>query len=258
MNSELPKRSAEERKVKSSALFEIDGLAKNFGGLMVLHDLSFSIEQGEIVGLIGPNGAGKTTLFNLITGIYHPNDGDIRFRGKSLLKMKPHQICRCGIARTFQLVRVFPTMTVLENILVGARYGKKGSTKQAYRDARECLEILDLVSIKDAVVANLTYSDRRMVEIARAIAAKPGLALLDEPLAGLNPTETKIIMALIDEIRRTHGISILWIEHKIDAVFNICDKVVVLDYGRKLAEGAPSDISQNKKVLEAYLGEAPA
>ena len=244
--------------MNTSAIFEVETLAKSFGGLVVLSDLSFSIGQSEIVGLIGPNGAGKTTLFNLITGIYRPNKGDIRFRGKSLLNRKPHQICRSGIARTFQLVRVFPTMTVLENILVGAKYGKRSSKKQALRDAYECLEILELVPIKDVVVANLTYSDRRLVEIARAIAAKPGLALLDEPLAGLNPTETKIIMALIGEIRRTHGISILWIEHKMDAVFNVCDKIVVLDYGRKLAEGSPDEIAHNKKVLEAYLGEAPA
>jgi branched-chain amino acid transport system ATP-binding protein len=208
--------------------------------------------------LIGPNGAGKTTLFNTITGIYRPNEGRIRLRGKDIMGLTPHRICRSGIARTFQLVRVFPTMTVLENILVGAKYGKRSTKKQAVADAQACLEILDLVPVKDIVVAHLTYSDRRLVEIARAIAAKPGLALLDEPLAGLNPTETRKIMALIKEIRQTHGISILWIEHKIDAVFNVCDKIVVLDYGRKLAEGNPAAIAKNEKVVEAYLGEAPA
>jgi branched-chain amino acid transport system ATP-binding protein len=149
-------------------------------------------------------------------------------------------------------------MTVLENVLVGAKYGKKSSKKQAIKDALECLEILDLLEVKDNVVAHLTFSDRRLVEIARAIAAKPGLALLDEPLAGLNPTETEIIMALIEEIREEHGISILWIEHKIDAVFTVCDKVVVLDYGRKLAEGTPEEVANNEKVVEAYLGESPA
>ena len=224
----------------------------------MLSDVSFGIDEGEIVGLIGPNGAGKTTLFNIITGIYRPNKGQIHFKNKSLAGLKPHRICRRGIARTFQLVRVFPTMTVLENVLVGAKYGKRSTKREAFKDALECLEILNLLEVKDTVVAHLTFSDRRLVEIARAIASKPGLALLDEPLAGLNPTETEIIMALIEEIREEHGISILWIEHKIDAVFNVCDKVVVLDYGRKLAEGTPEDVANNEKVVEAYLGESPA
>ena len=224
----------------------------------MLSDVSFGIDEGEIVGLIGPNGAGKTTLFNIITGIYRPNKGQIHFKNKSLAGLKPHRICRRGIARTFQLVRVFPTMTVLENVLVGAKYGKRSTKREAFKDALECLEILNLLEVKDTVVAHLTFSDRRLVEIARAIASKPGLALLDEPLAGLNPTETETIMALIEEIREEHGISILWIEHKIDAVFNVCDKVVVLDYGRKLAEGNPEEVANNEKVVEAYLGESPA
>ena len=224
----------------------------------MLSDVSFGIDEGEIVGLIGPNGAGKTTLFNIITGIYRPNKGQIHFKNKSLAGLKPHRICRRGIARTFQLVRVFPTMTVLENVLVGAKYGKRSTKREAFKDALECLEILNLLEVKDTVVAHLTFSDRRLVEIARAIASKPGLALLDEPLAGLNPTETETIMALIEEIREEQGISILWIEHKIDAVFNVCDKVVVLDYGRKLAEGNPEEVANNEKVVEAYLGESPA
>jgi branched-chain amino acid transport system ATP-binding protein len=239
-------------------LLELEDVTKYFGGLLVLSEVSFRVDEGEIVGLIGPNGAGKTTLFNVITGIYRPNEGFIRFRDKNLVGLKPHRICRSGIARTFQLVRIFPTMTVLENILVGAKYGKRSTKKQAVADALECLEILDLVKVKDVVVEHLTFSDRRLVEIARAIAAKPGLALLDEPLAGLNPTETHKIMNLIGEIRDSHGISILWIEHKIDAVFNVCDKVVVLDYGRMLAEGNPAEIASNEKVVEAYLGESPA
>jgi branched-chain amino acid transport system ATP-binding protein len=235
---------------------ELANVNKSFGGLKVLADVSFDVDEGEIIGLIGPNGAGKTTLFNVITGIYRPQSGSIKYQGKDIIGLKPHRICRQGIARTFQLVRVFPTMTVLENVLVGAKYGKKSSKKEAIKDALECLEILDLLQVKDSVVAHLTFSDRRLVEIARAIAAKPGLALLDEPLAGLNPTETEKIMALIEEIRGTHGISILWIEHKIDAVFNVCDRVVVLDYGRMLAEGDPETIAEDEKVVEAYLGEA--
>jgi branched-chain amino acid transport system ATP-binding protein len=239
-------------------LLELEDVTKYFGGLLVLSEVSFRVDEGEVVGLIGPNGAGKTTLFNVITGLYRPNEGVIRFRDKDLVGLKPHRICRSGIARTFQLVRIFPTMTVFENILVGAKYGKRSTKKKAVADALECLEILDLVKVKDVVVAHLTFSDRRLVEIARAIAAKPGLALLDEPLAGLNPTETHKIMNLIGEIRDSHGISILWIEHKIDAVFNVCDKIVVLDYGRMLAEGNPAEIANNEKVVEAYLGESPA
>ena len=239
-------------------LLELTDVTKNFGGLHVLSDVSFSVDEGEIVGLIGPNGAGKSTLFNVITGIYRPNVGSIRYRGKNLLGLKPHRICRRGIARTFQLVRIFPTMTVLENVLVGAKYGKRTTKKKAFEDALECLEILNLLEAKDTVVAHLTYSDRRLVEIARAIAAKPGLALLDEPLAGLNPTETQRIMALIEEIRGGHGITILWIEHKMDAVFNVCDRIVVLDYGRMLAEGSPQEIANDEKVVEAYLGEPAA
>ena len=236
-------------------LLELVDVNKHFGGLHVLSNISFNVDEGEIVGLIGPNGAGKTTIFNVITGIYRPNAGSIRFRGKDMVGLKPHRICRSGIARTFQLVRIFPTMTVLENVLVGAKYGKRCKTRNALRDAEECLDIMSLMEVKEVVVANLTYSDRRLVEIARALAANPGLALLDEPLAGLNPTETEKIMGVIKDIKETHGISILWIEHKIDAVFNICDKIVVLDYGRKLAEGAPKEIATNKKVVEAYLGD---
>jgi len=234
---------------------EISNLTNSFGGLQVLRDVSFALNQGEIIGLIGPNGAGKSTLFNLITGVYRPSKGEIRFREKSLVGLKPHRICKRGIARTFQLVRIFPSMTVLENVLTGALYGRSGSKHKALDEALECLDILNLSALKDTVAAHLTYSDRRLVEIARAIAAQPGLALLDEPLAGLNPAETETIMAVIQDIRSMRGISILWIEHKMDAVFNVCDRIVVLDYGIMIAEGHPQKIAKNKKVVEAYLGE---
>ena len=239
-------------------LLELKDVNKFFGGLHVLSDISFNVNEGDIVGLIGPNGAGKTTIFNVITGIYRPNGGSIQFRGQDLIGLKPYRICRNGIVRTFQLVRIFPTMTVLENVLVGSIYGKGGEKKRARDEALACLEILDLLELKDTVSAHLTYSDRRLVEIARAIAAKPGLALLDEPLAGLNPTETEKIMGVIKDIRERHGISILWIEHKMDAIFNICDRIVVLDYGKKLAEGGPKEIATDKSVIEAYLGEPSA
>lgn len=236
-------------------LLEVSKLTKSFGGLQVLNDVSFALNEGEILGLIGPNGAGKSTLFNLITGVYRPNKGDIRFREKSLVGLKPHRICRRGIARTFQLVRIFPSMTVLENVLAGALYGRSMVGRKALEEALECLEILNLSAQKDTISAHLTYSDRRLVEIARAIAAQPGMALLDEPLAGLNPAETEKIMAVIRDIRGLRGISIIWIEHKIDAVFNVCDRIVVLDYGVLIAEGHPREIAKNQKVVEAYLGD---
>jgi branched-chain amino acid transport system ATP-binding protein len=236
-------------------LLEVMNVSKNFGGLQVLLDVYFNVGEGEIVGLIGPNGAGKSTLFNVITGIYRPNGGSIRFQGKDLVGLRPDQICRRGIARTFQLVKIFSSMTVLQNVLVGAVYGSGGDKKKALEEALECLEILNLLGSKDIITAHLTFSDRRLVEIARAIAAKPVLALLDEPLAGLNPTETEKIMAVIQTFRDRHGISIIWIEHKMEAVFAVCDRVVVLDYGKKIAEGEPKRIATDKKVVEAYLGE---
>jgi branched-chain amino acid transport system ATP-binding protein len=235
-------------------LLQLNDVTKSFGGLSVLMDISFGVDRGEIVGLIGPNGAGKTTTFNLITGVYRPNGGDIRFNDRSLVGNRPHQICHLGIARTFQLVRIFPSMTVLENLLVGAIYS--GRQKSRFRQkAMDCLEILSLTHLKDEVAATLTYSDRRLVEIARALASNPDIALLDEPMAGLNPSETEKIMTVIKEIRNNQKISILWIEHKIDAVFNVCDRVVVLDYGRLLADGSPENVAANKSVVEAYLGE---
>lgn len=236
-------------------LLEIEHLSKSFGGLQVLLDISFSLQEGEILGLIGPNGAGKTTLFNVVTGVYHPNAGVVRFRGRSLIGLKPHRICRRGVARTFQLVRTCPSMTVVENVLVGAIYGRKGGRRRAVDEALECLDLLDLSQVKDVVSSHLTYSDRRLVEIARAIAARPGVALLDEPLAGLNPTETEKIMEVIQTIRKKRGVSIIWIEHKMDAVFHLCDRIVVLDYGKKIAEGYPKEIATDKRVIEAYLGE---
>ncbi|MGB6064716.1 MAG: ABC transporter ATP-binding protein [Desulfomonilaceae bacterium] len=236
-------------------LLEVASLSKHFGGLKVLQDISFEVKEKEIVGLIGPNGAGKSTIFNIITGVYRPNSGDIRFKEKSLIGLKPHRVCRRGIARTFQLVRIFPTMTVLENVLVGSVYGNRGEKRKVVEEALECLETLNLAEAKDTISAHLTFSDRRLVEIARAIATKPSLALLDEPLAGLNPAETEKIMKVIQHIRGKWGISIIWIEHKIEAVFHICDRIVVLDYGSKIAEGHPKEIATNQKVVEAYLGE---
>lgn len=238
---------------------EVEGITKHFEGLTVLQRLAFGLNREEIVGLIGPNGAGKTTLFNIITGIYTPNSGRIWFGGRDLVGLKPHQICRRGIARTFQLVRIFPSMTVLENVLVGAIYGNKvGTKRRALGQALECLTLLGLLEKKDTPTAHLNYCDKRLLEIARAVAAEPIVALLDEPLAGLNPSETVKITAFIQDLREKRGITILWIEHKIDAILNTCDRIVVLDYGNKIAEGKPEDIVNNEKVIKAYLGEPDA
>jgi branched-chain amino acid transport system ATP-binding protein len=236
-------------------VLQVEEITKHFEGLAVLQDVTLDIDSGEIVGLIGPNGAGKTTLFNVITGIYAPNSGMILFRQDPIVGLKPHQICRKGIARTFQLVKIFPSMTVLDNVLVGAIYGRTGTKKGAMSEALECLKLLDLSNKKDRIAAQLTHSDQRLVEIARALAAEPALALLDEPLAGLNPQETSRVASLIQEIRDKTGTSILWVEHKMEAIFKTCDRVVVLDYGEKIAEGKPEDIADNEKVMEAYIGE---
>ncbi len=237
-------------------LLELNDISKSFGGLNVLSEISFGVGEGEIVGLIGPNGAGKTTTFNLISGIYMPTKGSVLFSGIDLVGRKPHQINHLGVARTFQLVRIFPSMTVLENVMVGAVHCRRQRSKTKIQTRTlDCLEMLGLTSLKDRVVSQLTFSDRRLVEIARALASNPVLALLDEPLAGLNPSETQKTMAVIREMRDQYGVSILWIEHKIDAVFSVCDRVVVLDYGQMLAEGDPQQIAKNAKVVEAYLGE---
>jgi len=251
-------REGQGEVLSTRMLLEIEKLSKHFQALAVLNDITLNLDSGEIVGLIGPNGAGETTLFNVITGIYTPNSGLIRFCGKDLVGLKPHQICRNGIARTFQLVRIFPSMTVLDNALVGVIYGKPGSKKRALYEALECLDLLGLLEQKNTVAAHLNYSDRKLLEIVRALAAGPSLALLDEPLAGLNPSETMRIAAVIKDLREKREISILWIEHKMDAILRTCDRIIVLDYGFKIAEGKPGEIVNNEKVIKAYLGEPDA
>ena len=230
-------------------------ITKRFGGLTALNGVDLVIRKGEIVGLIGPNGAGKSTLFNVITSIYKPNSGDIFLQGKRITGRPPHHICRSGVSRTYQLVRTFLSMTALENVLVGAIYGHRLRGKDAHRAARASLDLVGLKHRKDTVAAHMTLSDRRLLEVARALASRPLVTLLDEPMAGLNPSEIMNMLQVIERAREEKSVAILWVEHKVDAIFRLCDRVAVLDYGTKIGEGKPEEIARNSEVIEAYLGK---
>jgi branched-chain amino acid transport system ATP-binding protein len=239
-------------------LLRLEAVQKRFGGLVVLNNIDIAVGPNELIGLIGPNGAGKSTLFNLITAIYTPTQGRIRFRGRDITGTAPHRICRLGIARTFQLVRTFLTMTAFENIMVGAVYGAGGRVKHATVATQEALELVGLTAKRDVRTAHMTLSDRRLLEIARAVASSPALLLLDEPMAGLNPTEIQRMVDVIRRVRNERGVSILWVEHKVDAIMKVCSRVIVLDHGEKIADGTPREIVANRRVIEAYLGEPAA
>jgi len=237
-------------------LLEGERVNRSFGGLAAVADVDFAVEPGEVVGLIGPNGAGKTTLFNVISGALAPKAGVIRFKGREINGLKPNTICKMGVARTFQSVKVFGNMTVQENILLGALFGSPGSMSRAGadRETAEASEFVGLSALRDRPAKDLTLVNQKRVEVARALATGPQLLLLDELMAGLNPTEVAQSMELVRKIREG-GITIFMIEHVMKAIMNVCDRIIVLHHGQKIAEGTPHEIATSKTVVEVYLGE---
>lgn len=240
---------------KSNAVLHLENVYKSFGGLKVLQGVDLIVRREEIVGLIGPNGAGKSTVINVITSLYKPDRGSIYFSGKKINGLPPYRICQLGIARTYQLVRAFLKMTVLENVMLASTFGKIHDGRNAYKRALEALEFMELSPKKEMLVEHLTLSDRRLLEIAMALSSTPTLALLDEPMAGLNTVEVDNLLQIIERVRSEKKLSILWIEHDVDAIFNTCDRVLVLDHGIVIADGDPDEVARNSKVMEAYLGE---
>jgi branched-chain amino acid transport system ATP-binding protein len=237
-------------------ILEGENVTKRFGGLTAVASVDFSVDQGNIVGLIGPNGAGKTTLFNLISGALVPKEGVIRFNGQNITGLKPHRICKMGIARTFQSVKVFSNLSVLENVLLGLLFGTSNSMPAAdtVREAMEALEFVGLSAMRAIPAKDLTLANQKRLEVARALATKPELLLLDELMAGLNPTETVEAMELATRIREK-GITLFMIEHVMKAIMSVCDQIVVLHHGKKIAEGTPQEIATSRTVVEVYLGE---
>jgi branched-chain amino acid transport system ATP-binding protein len=237
-------------------LLEGQGVTKYFGGLVAVSNVDFHVDQGEIMGLIGPNGAGKTTLFNLISAAFPLSSGEIRFKGQKLNGLKPHQICKMGVSRTFQETKVFGNMPVLQNVLVGAFFGAPVRVvgADAAREAAKALELVGLSAMSETPIQDLTLVNQKRVEVARALATKPELLLLDELMAGLNPAEVSEAMELVNRIRDT-GITIFMVEHVMKAIMGICGRIMVLHHGEKICEGTPQEIATNKKVIDIYLGE---
>jgi branched-chain amino acid transport system ATP-binding protein len=249
-------------------LLQVKNVSKSFDGVQALDKCSFDVKEGEILGLIGPNGSGKTTMFNVITGIYDPDGGAISYKGEDLIELDTYEVAQMGIGRTFQLIRLFPKLTVMDNMLIALKYvhgenlwpqllKKKHVMREEEKNISRAKELLHIVNLEDKaneLAENLSYGQQKLLEIVRAIAFEPQLMLLDEPIAGVNPTMQKQMLRLIENLNR-RGMTIVIIEHNMNVMMRFCDRIVVLDYGKEIAMGPPSKIKKSRKVVEAYLGK---
>ena len=240
---------------KVGMILQLEDVVMRFGGLVAVNRVSLGVEAGEIFGLIGPNGAGKTTLLNVIGGVYRPNAGTIRFRGEEITGLTPERICRKGIARTFQVSRRFAKMSALDNVIVAATFGNRGVVKNPRALAEEMLEFVRFPMPQETLAKNLSATQLKRLDLARALATEPELLLLDEPASGLTPSEVQDYMGLLEEVKGK-GITIIVVEHLMRMIMAVCDRMLVLNYGERIAVGTPDEIQKNQKVIDAYLGES--